>query len=171
MNKQTLLALAAGTALLGGWLVFSGPLAHAQIGDFARQAWPIPGGGRRLRRLPHGGRRQAVCRRQAYRDTLRFGTIYSANITLDPETGIGAWTEEQFYRAMHEGVAADGSRLYPVFPYPWFTKASRADVDDIRAYLRTLEPVRSKARPKSVHMAAEPSDCHAGMERAVLHAR
>ncbi|TPN37955.1 cytochrome c [Mesorhizobium sp. B2-3-3] len=47
---------------------------------------------------------------------------------------------------MHEGIASDGRRLYPAFPYPWFTKATREDVDDIRAYLRTLEPVRSVQR-------------------------
>ncbi|MGT2466372.1 c-type cytochrome [Mesorhizobium atlanticum] len=48
---------------------------------------------------------------------------------------------------MHEGIASDGRRLHPAFPYPWFTRATREDVDDIRAYLRTLEPVRSVQRP------------------------
>lgn len=73
-----------------------------------------------------------------------FGGIYSANITRDPETGIGMWTDDQFYRAMHEGIADDGTRLYPAFPYPWFTKVKREDVDDIRAYLLTLPAVRSR---------------------------
>lgn len=41
-----------------------------------------------------------------------FGTIYTPNITPDAETGIGSWTDDQFYRAMHEGIAADGSHLY-----------------------------------------------------------
>ena len=53
-----------------------------------------------------------------------FGVIYSTNITSDETTGIGAWTEEQFIRAMHEGKSADGSNLYPAFPYPSFTKVS-----------------------------------------------
>ncbi len=57
-----------------------------------------------------------------------FGAIYSPNITPDQNTGIGTWSDEQFYRAMHEGIAADGSRLYPAFPYPWFTKVTRQDV-------------------------------------------
>ena len=45
-----------------------------------------------------------------------FGVIYSTNITSDETTGIGAWTEEQFIRAMREGKSADGSNLYPAFP-------------------------------------------------------
>jgi mono/diheme cytochrome c family protein len=70
-----------------------------------------------------------------------FGTIYSTNITPDRETGIGAWTPEQFRRAMHEGKRADGANLYPAFPYPYFTHASAGDVEAIRAYLMTLTPV------------------------------
>jgi mono/diheme cytochrome c family protein len=75
-----------------------------------------------------------------------FGTIYSTNITPDKDTGIGTWSEEQFYRAMHEGIRADGKHLYPAFPYPWYTKLSRADVDSIKAYLDALPPVRQEAR-------------------------
>lgn len=70
-----------------------------------------------------------------------FGTIYSANITPDRDTGIGAWSEEAFYRAMHEGRNAAGSHLYPAFPYPYYTRLSRADVDAIRAYLLTRPAV------------------------------
>lgn len=73
-----------------------------------------------------------------------FGTVYSANITSDPQTGIGTWTDDQFYRAMHDGIAADGSHLYPAMPYPWYTKVTRADVGAIRAYLRTVPPVRNR---------------------------
>ncbi|WP_197094632.1 c-type cytochrome [Microvirga massiliensis] len=69
-----------------------------------------------------------------------FGTIYSANITPDREIGIGAWSDEDFYRALHEGVSADGSRLYPAFPYPYYTHVTREDVQAIRAYLQTIEP-------------------------------
>jgi mono/diheme cytochrome c family protein len=73
-----------------------------------------------------------------------FGTIYSANITPDRTTGIGAWSDDQFWRAMNKGIAADGHRLYPAFPYPYFTHTTREDVDAIRAYLRTVEPVESR---------------------------
>src|ERR1700731_827808 len=46
-----------------------------------------------------------------------FGTLYSPNLTPDKETGIGTWTSDDFYRAMHTGHAKDGSFLYPAFPY------------------------------------------------------
>jgi mono/diheme cytochrome c family protein len=77
-----------------------------------------------------------------------FGVIYSPNITPDRDTGIGAWSDEDFYRAMHEGIAADGSRLYPAFPYPYFTKMTRDDVMAVRAYLATVPAVRSE-RPRN----------------------
>jgi mono/diheme cytochrome c family protein len=72
-----------------------------------------------------------------------FGTIYSSNITPDVVTGIGNWTADDFYRSMHEGKRKDGQLLYPACPYPWFTKMTREDVDDLKAYLDTLEPVRA----------------------------
>jgi len=71
-----------------------------------------------------------------------FGPIYSTNITPDAETGIGAWSYADLQRAMHEGVARNGSHLFPAFPYTSFTVVSDADVADIYAYLRTLQPVR-----------------------------
>jgi mono/diheme cytochrome c family protein len=77
-----------------------------------------------------------------------FGVIYSTNITPDRDTGIGAWSDDQFYRAMHQGVAANGNYLYPAFPYPWYTKVTRDDALAIHAYLNTLDPVRAE-RPKN----------------------
>jgi len=73
-----------------------------------------------------------------------FGTIYSANITPDRQTGIGAWTNDQFYRALHQGVGADGENLYPAFPYPWYTKITREDAEAIRAFLGTLDPIKNQ---------------------------
>jgi len=70
-----------------------------------------------------------------------FGMIYSANITSDRSTGIGAWTPDQFYRAMHDGIDDEGHNLYPAFPYPSFRLASRADDDAILAYLKTTPPI------------------------------
>ena len=75
-----------------------------------------------------------------------FGDIYSSNITPDRRTGIGSWTDDQFYKALHEGVRPDGARLYPAFPYPHFTRLSRADADAMRAYLATVPPV-SQVKP------------------------
>lgn len=72
-----------------------------------------------------------------------FGTIYSANITPDRETGIGAWSDEDFYNAVHLGVRPNGARLYPAFPYPYFTKLERDDVRAIRSYLDTLAPIKN----------------------------
>jgi mono/diheme cytochrome c family protein len=69
-----------------------------------------------------------------------FGVIMTPNLTPDGATGIGRWTAADFYRAMHEGKRPDGARLYPAFPYTYYTKVSRADSDDIFAYLQTLEP-------------------------------
>ncbi len=72
-----------------------------------------------------------------------FGTIYSPNITPDLGTGIGAWSDEAFYQALHNGIGPDGTRLYPAFPYPYFTKMPRDDVMALRAYLNTLQPIAS----------------------------
>ncbi|WP_372785209.1 cytochrome c [Phenylobacterium sp.] len=69
-----------------------------------------------------------------------FGTIYSANITPDRETGIGAWTAEDFWNAMHRGVRANGAKLYPAFPYPYFTHVTRPESDALYAYFRTVAP-------------------------------
>ncbi|HEX5184273.1 MAG TPA: cytochrome c [Allosphingosinicella sp.] len=78
-----------------------------------------------------------------------FGQVFSANLTPDPTTGIGNWTADHFYRAMHKGRGPHGKHFYPVFPYTYFTKMPRADTDAIYAYLRTLPPVTLKTpKPK-----------------------
>jgi mono/diheme cytochrome c family protein len=56
-----------------------------------------------------------------------FGTVFSSNITPDPETGIGRWPEEAFRRAMRVGVDREGRHLYPTFPYDHFTNVSDDD--------------------------------------------
>ncbi len=76
----------------------------------------------------------------------RFGDIYAPNITPDEETGIGTWSADDFWRAMHNGKSRDGSFLYPAFPYPNYTKVSRADSDAIHAYLQTVLPVKQQNR-------------------------
>jgi mono/diheme cytochrome c family protein len=79
-----------------------------------------------------------------------FGVIYSTNITPDPETGIGTWSEAAFARAMHEGVAQDGSHLFPAFPFDHFTRVSDDDVKAIYAYLMTRPPVRAPAQANTI---------------------
>jgi mono/diheme cytochrome c family protein len=73
-----------------------------------------------------------------------FGTIYTSNITPDPETGIGRWSADDFYRTMHEGRFPDSGLLYPAMPFGSYTKVSREDSDAIYAYLRTVEPASRK---------------------------
>jgi len=74
-----------------------------------------------------------------------FGVLYSTNITPDPETGIGTWSEAAFRRAMHEGVSRDGSHLFPVFTYDHFTKLSDQDVAALYAFFMTRTPVHAPA--------------------------
>jgi mono/diheme cytochrome c family protein len=71
-----------------------------------------------------------------------FGTFYSPNITPDDETGIGAWSDEDFVNAFWEGVNPDGDHYYPAFPYTSYTGMSREDLLAMKAYLFSLEPLR-----------------------------
>ena len=71
-----------------------------------------------------------------------FGAVYTSNITPDFETGIGNWSADAFYRAMHEGRSANGKLLTPAFPYPNYTYVTRADSDDLYAYfMHSVAPV------------------------------
>jgi mono/diheme cytochrome c family protein len=79
-----------------------------------------------------------------------FGVIYSANITPDRETGIGRWSEGEFARALREGLAADGTHLYPAFPYTAYTRVSDADLHALYLYLRSLESVRYRPPPSAL---------------------
>jgi mono/diheme cytochrome c family protein len=79
-----------------------------------------------------------------------FGAVYSPNLTPDRETGIGGWSDADFVRALRFGVAPDGSRYYPAFPYPYFTKFTRGDILAIRAYLSTLTPFRNEEPPPAL---------------------
>ncbi len=76
-----------------------------------------------------------------------FGRIYTSNITPDRETGIGTWTADDFWRALHEGRGKHGEYLYPAFPYPNYTRITRADADALYAYFMSLAPVRRENTP------------------------
>jgi mono/diheme cytochrome c family protein len=78
-----------------------------------------------------------------YRLNTPFGYVLSSNITPDPDTGIGGWSADDFYRAMHDGVNPHGQLLYPAMPYDFYSKVTREDIDAIFAYLRTVKPVRN----------------------------
>jgi len=70
-----------------------------------------------------------------------FGTMYGANITRDPATGIGTWSEKDFEGALRRGAGKGGKCLYPAMPYIEFTKISDADIHAPYAYFRTVKPV------------------------------
>ena len=76
--------------------------------------------------------------------------ITSSNITPDNDTGIGAWSDEQFDAAVRKGMRPDGSRLYPAMPFPAYTKMTREDVLAIRAYLKTVEPVHQPVKANTL---------------------
>lgn len=72
-----------------------------------------------------------------------FGDIVAPNITPDLETGIGAWSDDAFDAAVRKGVRPNGARLYPAMPYNAYAKMSHDDVQAIRAYLNSVDPVRN----------------------------
>ncbi len=75
-----------------------------------------------------------------------FGTFYSPNLTPDKDHGIGDWTDEDFVRALTHGEGHEGEDLYPVFPYTSYARMKVEDALAIKAYLATLEPVRTERR-------------------------
>jgi len=70
-----------------------------------------------------------------------FGTLLASNITPDRDTGIGAWTDDEFVNALTKGTGRHGAHLYPAMPYNYLTKLSRDDALAIRAYLKSVPPV------------------------------
>lgn len=70
-----------------------------------------------------------------------FGTVYASNLTPDAATGIGQWSADDFWRALHQGKSRDGRLLYPAFPYTSYTQVTRADSDALHAWLKSLPPV------------------------------
>ena len=79
-----------------------------------------------------------------------FGRLVAPNITPEPTTGIGNWTPDDFWRALHNGKSKDGRLLYPAFPYTNYTKVTRPDADALFAYLRSLPPVRQPNTPHAL---------------------
>ncbi len=75
------------------------------------------------------------------------GTFYPPNITPDPETGIGDWSDIQFVNAVKRGISPEGQHYLPAFPYTSYENLSDADVLDIKAYIDTLTPVKAQIIP------------------------
>jgi hypothetical protein len=78
------------------------------------------------------------------------GTLAAANLTPDPETGLGKWTDGEILRAMREGVDREGNALFPIMPYGHYRSMSDEDAKSIVAYLRTLKPLRYERPEKSL---------------------
>jgi mono/diheme cytochrome c family protein len=79
-----------------------------------------------------------------------FGTVYSSNITPDPKTGIGSWTDAEIMTAIRLGRRPNGERLLPVHPYPVFNGMAEGDLKAVTAYLRSLPPVNRANQPKKI---------------------
>ena len=79
-----------------------------------------------------------------------FGTVYSSNITPDPTTGIGKWTDEQIITATRLGRRPNGERLIPVHPYTVFNGMTEQDLKDMVAYLRSVPPVNRATPAKKI---------------------
>ena len=75
-----------------------------------------------------------------------FGTFYSPNITPDVDSGIGAWTDDEFVNAFWGGVSPDGEHYFPAFPYTSYTGVGRDDLLAMKAYLFSLEPVQKESK-------------------------
>jgi len=84
-----------------------------------------------------------------------FGIVHAPNLTPDTATGLGAWSSDDFWRALHNGRSRDRRLLYPAFPYPNYTRLMRADADAMFAYLKSLAPIAKANKP---HALAFPFD-------------
>ena len=102
--------------------------------------------GGRLRRLSYRGRNGQAVRRRRGVQAVRSAPSIRSNITSDPTYGIGSYSDDEFVRAVREGVRRDGQHLYPAFPYTSYTQLSRDDVLAIKAYLWTLPPAAQPNR-------------------------
>lgn len=89
-----------------------------------------------------------------------FGAISSPNITPDPDTGIGKWSDDDFYRVLHDGIGKQGEYIYPIMPFDHFTKVTRDDVMAIKAFLFSLKPVHA---PRVPNQLAFPFNIRAGL--------
>jgi hypothetical protein len=96
-----------------------------------------------LRGLPYGTERRAV--RGGVELASPFGKFYGTNITPDKDHGIGKWSADDFYKALHDGVAPD-KHLYPAMPYTSYRGLSRTDTDAMYAYLMQLKPMAVQNR-------------------------
>ena len=79
-----------------------------------------------------------------------FGTVYGGNLTPHATTGLGQWSTDDFWRALHHGRSRDGRMLTPAFPYPHFTQVTREDSDALFAFLRSVPAVDRANTPNAL---------------------
>ena len=136
-------ALAAGGLLL---LLLAGPALAASPAELARGKYVFGAtGGCGCHTVPKeaanaGGRKFDG----------PFGTVYSSNITPDPRTGIGAWTDEQIITAIRLGRRPNGERIVPIHPYTSFNGMAEEDLRALVAFLRTVPPVDRPNTPRKI---------------------
>lgn len=82
--------------------------------------------------------------------TTPIGILYPPNLTPDPETGLGKWSDVDFVNAMQRGLTPTGQHLIPAFPYTSYAHMKMEDVLDIKAYLASLPPVNNPTKPHDV---------------------
>lgn len=108
------------------------------------------------------------------------GTIVAPNLTPDPETGSGRWSDDQIARAIREGVKHDDTILFPIMPYAQYKVLSDEDLAAVVVYLRSVTPVRNHLPASHINFpvnylvrgAAEPVvDPVPGPDQADVHAR
>jgi mono/diheme cytochrome c family protein len=82
--------------------------------------------------------------------------VRTANITPDPETGIGKWSDDDIKKALTEGITPTGGHVAPPMPFPWFKNMTAEDLDAVVAYLRTIPPVTNKVERTDFQRTAFP---------------
>lgn len=89
--------------------------------------------------------------------TLAPGMVVrTPNITSDPQTGIGKWTDDDIKKALIKGVTPTGQHLSPPMPFPWFSNMTAEDVDAVVAFVRTIPPVVNKVERTDFQKTAFP---------------
>jgi mono/diheme cytochrome c family protein len=167
MMRRVLIVLGAALALLLGAVLLAWPRAQyvpasspqawaATPQNIARGAYLAKAGDCAACHTARGGTAYAGGRAV---DTP-FGRVMAPNITPDHDTGIGAWSADEFWNALHNGIGRGGRLLYPAFPYPNYTKVTREDSDALFAWLRSLPPAR---QPNQSHALRFPYDSQAAL--------
>jgi mono/diheme cytochrome c family protein len=131
VSAETVAALGEGDAEAGRRIFFAAGCAscHAKPGSEGNALLELPGG---------------------VRLATEFGTFVAPNISQHPTDGIGSWSAEDLANAMMQGVAPDGTHLYPAFPYTSYTRMQPSDISDLDAFLKTTPAVAGKAPPNEI---------------------